>query len=179
MLLFQVEAQPWAIAAADVKDLIPLAMLQPYAQLSRGRLTQVSAEFAPEPSVAAGLLNYHGERLPVLDVSLAIARRRASSMFSTRIAIVGVESLSDAESGPDDDAPIRCGLILEGAYETAHLSEPVSLPVYEPYVQQVLKGKGATQVVRQLAIAPLVHQSLHSITTQLNIQACNYRPGTA
>lgn len=176
MLLFQVQDQPWAIAAKQVRDLVPLATIQPYIYAPKN-----AEPMSPEATVAVGLLNYHGEQLPVLDVSAAIANANASDAFSTRIAIVELERESPAQPGMHGKEPtalpIKCGLILEKAYKTVQLSESVNLPGHSPYVKQVLKG--ARQVVRQLAIAPLVHHVVSSMSAYSNNDAHNYHPEIA
>ncbi|MEL6468969.1 MAG: chemotaxis protein CheW [Cyanobacteria bacterium J06623_4] len=134
MLLFQVEDEPWAIAAAEVKDLVSLATLQ-----------ALSSAVTEQYQQLAGVLNYHGELLPVIDVSAVIGGQAAPQALSTRIAVV--------DSDGDDNA--RYGLVLDRAYETAYLSEKVCLPFPDRYVQAALKGPQG--VVRRLAIAPLLN----------------------
>lgn len=134
MLLFQVEDEPWAIAAAEVEDIVSLASLQALSSVATEQYQQL-----------AGVLNYHGESLPVIDVSAVLGGQPAPQALSTRIAVV-------KDSGGEDGA--RYGLILDRAYETAYLSETVCLPFHDRYVQAALKGPQG--VVRRLAIAPLL-----------------------
>jgi len=143
MLLFQIADEPWAIAAAEVKDLVPLVTLQPYA----GAAERVAAPIA-------GLLNYHGEHLPVVDVAQSVAHQRAPSVLSTRIAIVEMPIEAPVEA-PAEASVTRLGLILDRAYETAYLTESVNLPVNSPYVSATLEGPDG--IVQQLAIANLLN----------------------
>ena len=159
MLLFQIADEPWAIAATEVKDLIPLATLQPYSGSDSSNGTQI-----------AGLLNYHGEHLPVIYVAHRIARQRTPFALSTRIAIVEAQSTArKTASQPDGNIAVplagitadpaedggaafkKRGLILGRAYETAYLSKTVDLPVSSPYVNATLAGPEG--IVQQLATA--------------------------
>jgi chemotaxis signal transduction protein len=126
MLLFQIGDERWAIAASEVKAVVPLVDLQPHSQ-----------------PMIAGLLNYHGEILPAVDVSALIARKAAPQMLSTRAVIV--------ENGQ------RMALVVERAGETAWLSETVNLPAQNAYSCAVMKNpKG--EIVQRLEIAPLFQQ---------------------
>jgi len=156
MLLFQIADESWAIAVSEVKDLIPLVTLQPYSGATF-RAEEASAEDSIKDSIKDsshertdahifGLLNYHGEHLPVIDIAQLIARQRAPSALSTRIAIVELAATGDA-------APQKRGLILDRAYETAYLSKNVDLPANSPYVDATLEGPNG--IVQQLATAKL------------------------
>jgi chemotaxis signal transduction protein len=133
MLLFQIGDERWALAAAEVKAVIPLVDLQPHSQ-----------------SMIAGLLNYHGEILPAVDVSAVIAHRAAPQMFSTRAVIVEGQ-------GTRQGARQRMALVVERAGETAWLSETVNLPVQNAYVCAAMKNSKG-EIVQRLAIAPLFEQ---------------------
>jgi len=135
MLLFQVEDEPWAIAAPEVTDLISLASLQ-----------TLSSVVSEQSLQLAGVLDYHGESLPVVDVSAAVGGQPAPQALITRIAVVESEG----------DEGLRYGLILDRAYETAYLSEEVCLPLYDRYIHSAMKGPQG--LVRRLAIAPLLNQ---------------------
>ena len=139
MLLFWVGDERWAIAASAVESLVPLVNLQR----------------SPD-AISAGLLNYHGEMLPAVDVAAIIAERPTPQTMSTRIAIVNMGSgYAEAAVGQAAAGHRRLGLILDRAGETALLSETVSLPIHSPYIETLFKdAKGG--IVRQLAIAPIV-----------------------
>ncbi len=141
MLLFWVGDERWAIAASAVESVVPLVNLQR----------------SPD-TVSAGLLNYHGEMLPAVDVAAIIAELSAPQTMSTRIAIVDMESETSGEvtgQNRETGQHRRLGLILDRAGETALLSETVSLPVHTPYIEALFKdAKG--EIVRQLAVAPIV-----------------------
>lgn len=140
MLLFRVGGDPWAIAAADIKDLVPAVTLQSFSPVAQ----QAGNGEHPEQVRFAGLLNYHGDRIPVIDVSALLGHPSAAPIMSTRIAII--ESADKTE---------MLGLILEQAHETADLQEKITLPMLQAYVQEILKGPG-DQVIRRLALPPLL-----------------------
>lgn len=79
MLTFQIKEEPWAIAADEIEALEPLVALQ--------KLPYSAGQFA-------GLLNYHGERLPVIDVSAFVSGESVPLSLGTRIAIVSTASLN-------------------------------------------------------------------------------------
>lgn len=131
MLLFRIKDEPWALSIAEVKDLIPLVKLQ-------------SCEHLGENVV--GILNYHGEHLPVVDVSSIVAHQRAPDAFSTRIAIIELEK-------------IKLGLILDQAYETTDLTKTVDIPLQtftDTSFIQALFTNAEGSVIQQLALAPFL-----------------------
>lgn len=143
MLLFWVGDERWAIAASAVESVVPLVNLQR----------------APD-AISVGLLNYHGEMLPAVDVAAVIAEVPTPQTMSTRIAMVDMDNEAIEEATGQDwkmRQHRRLGLILDRAGETALLSERVSLPVHTPYIEALFKdAKG--EIVRQLAVAPIVSQ---------------------
>ncbi|MEL6553427.1 MAG: chemotaxis protein CheW [Cyanobacteria bacterium J06621_11] len=154
MLLFRIKDEPWALSIDDVKDLIPLVTLQPCVHLGEN---------------VVGLLNYHGEHLPVIDVSSVLARQRSPDAFSTRIAIVEIEVEieldADADLVSEETDVVRLGLILDQAYETADLTKAVDIPLQKfadgPFIQSMLESAEGS-VVQQLALSPLLSQVMHS-----------------
>lgn len=144
MLMFQVGDEPWALSTAVVKDLIPLVSLQSCPHLNTN---------------VVGLLNYHGEHLPVVDVSAVVAKLRSPIDFSTRIAIVEVEAapgkdtVSSSEFDPAEK--VKLGLMLDGACETAELTKQVTMPFTHEFIQSMLESPSGT-VVQQLALSSLL-----------------------
>lgn len=143
MLLFRVENERWAIAAADIQAIIPRVNLQ---------------EMPHSHPMIAGLLNYHGEMLPAVDVSALIANRAAPPLLSTRMVIVECGRLCGGEQNGIQHNPIqRLALVVERAGETGWLSEAVNLPKQSVYAQAALKDSQGG-IVQHLAIAPLFKQ---------------------
>ena len=140
MLLFWIGTERWAIAAADIKDVLPLVNLQPVPH---------------SHPVLAGLLNYRGEMVRTLDVSKMIAGKAAAPIMSTRVVVVQV-------------AGQALGLVVERAEETLPLvttDEPVkpggysqALLKYQPGQNQ--QAQNQSGVIHQLALMPLLAQAL-------------------
>jgi len=163
MLLFQVGDEPWALAAADVKDLVPLVTLQPFTT-GASDADKLGAESHRARWV--GLLNYHGDRIPVIDVSAALGHADTAQMMSTRIALVEQTKAHDAHDIDATSTNVniadvgfghqRLGLILDRAYATVDLSEEIALDIQQAYVESLFKGP-QSQVVRRLDVSSLLY----------------------
>jgi len=94
-LLFHIGKDRYALEARRVVEVLPLLELK---------------EVPQAPPGLAGLINYRGEPVPVVDVTLLAVGRRSSEKFSTRIIVVRCESL--------EGSPHLLGLIAEQATET-------------------------------------------------------------
>lgn len=96
-LLFQLGGERYAIAARQVRRVLPLVRLRPLPQMPPG---------------IAGLLDHGGTPVPALDLGLLVLGRPAEQRMSTRIILV--------EYG-DQGGERLLGLIAERAGETAQL----------------------------------------------------------
>jgi chemotaxis-related protein WspB len=94
-LLFQIGDEGYALAVDQIVEILPLVGLQ-------------SVRHAP-PGIA-GLFNYRGQFVPVIDLSEIELGRSAHSRLSTRIVMM--------RYAQDGDAPQLLGLIAEKATET-------------------------------------------------------------
>lgn len=143
MLLFRVKDETWALPTAEIKELISLVTLQ-------------SCSYSKNS--VSGLLNYHGEYLPVIDVSNVIAQQRATHAFSTRIAVVDIEV--DSSNSTTAASVFRLGLILEKAYKIPYLTQSADLSSQKsmtaPLVHSVFQG--AEGVVQRLSTSALLSQ---------------------
>lgn len=143
MLLFWVGDERWAIAASAVENVVPLVNFQ-----------------HSSDTISAGLLNYHGEMLPAVDIAAMVAETSTPQTMSTRIAIVNTSSETVEKAigqTRETGQHRRLGLILDRAGETALLSETVSLPIHTPYIKALFKdAKG--EIVHQLTVASVVSQ---------------------
>src|SRR5579862_5471780 len=72
-ILFQLGADRYAIEATKVVEVLPLMQMKSIPQAPRG---------------VAGVLNYRGEPLPVIDLSALALGRPAAQRLSTRILVV-------------------------------------------------------------------------------------------
>lgn len=73
LLAFRVETARYALDARQVIEVVPFARPHPS---------------APAPRGIAGIVNYHGDPLPLVDLTYLLTGRRAAARLSTRIAVV-------------------------------------------------------------------------------------------
>ena len=103
-LLFHLGADRYALPARDVVEVLPLVALKAVPAAPRG---------------VAGLLNYHGEPVPVLDLSLLAVGRPAAARVSTRLLLTRL-----AGAAPEQ----RVALLVERATEAAAIDPGAFLP---------------------------------------------------
>jgi len=94
-LLFQIGRDRYALEAAQVALVLPLARLK---------------EVPGTPAWVLGLFNYDGQHVPVLDVSLLATGQAAASRLSTRLVLVHYTPLGQT--------PQLLGLVVEKATDT-------------------------------------------------------------
>lgn len=94
LLFFQADEQSYALEISSVEEVVPFVGLRP---------------LADAPCGVAGLLNYRGSVMPVLDLSALLGGEPARNRLSTRMAILRLET---------DGACYRLALLVEGATET-------------------------------------------------------------
>ena len=150
--------------------MISLVSLQPF--------FQSVACCSSSRSQLEGLLNYHGEHLPVVDVSSWLGYGRAPKVLSTRIAIVEAEFESYDEHNIASQQTVdhskgqtkttkKLGLILDRAYETTYLPDAVDVSTPSAFVQGAFEGSDGL-LVKRLAIAPLVNQ-IHQVQQRYSV----------
>lgn len=91
LLSFQLAGQRYALDTQDIVEVLPLVRWRPLPEAPPG---------------VAGVFNYHGGLVPLLDLSLLIAGQPASHALDTRIAVVTYKSAA---------GPRELGLLLERA----------------------------------------------------------------
>ena len=94
LLLFKIGVDRYAIAATEVEEVLPLVHLHHVPQA---------------PAGVAGIFDYHGKMLPVVDLSELMHGRKSTSRISTRIILVRC---------PADPRIRTYGLIAEQTTET-------------------------------------------------------------
>jgi chemotaxis-related protein WspB len=72
-VLLEIDSDRYAIAAAKVAEVLPLVHITRIAQAPHG---------------VAGVFNYRGAPVPVVDLSLLVANRPAAPRYSTRLVLV-------------------------------------------------------------------------------------------
>jgi chemotaxis-related protein WspB len=97
-VLCRIGRDAYAISCGAVERVLPFAKLKALPGSERG---------------LAGLLNYHGLAVPVVDLCLLLAGAPAREMLDTRILLCPVEG---SASG-------RLGLLVEGVTETRRLED--------------------------------------------------------
>ncbi len=100
MSIFHAGGARYGLEASAIVEIIPAAALRPIPRM---------------PSDVAGLLNYHGTIVPVLDLTELVAGVRTRSRMSSRIVIVNFQG-ADGTNHP-------LGLLAEGVTETIQCSE--------------------------------------------------------
>lgn len=159
MLLFRVGNEPWAIAVSQVQAVVPLVTLQklPYGLFNQPKSSQLECnQTKPSQPNSIELMTYRGQNVPVIDVSALMSNRPSPQTLNTRIAIV--EATAPTDKAHRQPANLSVGLILEQVSETAALEPVVNIPTASPYVQANWQMASNNQVIRQLAIDPIVAQ---------------------
>ena len=95
-LLFQIGEARYALDTATVLEIVPPVALKTLPGAPRG---------------VAGLLDYHGTPIPVLDLGELTASQPAQIRFSTRLILVRLPAQPDH----DDASPRTVGLLAERA----------------------------------------------------------------
>src|SRR6267378_5400402 len=99
-LVFELARDRYVLEIDQVAEVLPLLDIRPMPQA---------------PTAVAGILNYHGTPVPVIDVSQLTLGRPAERRLSTRIVLVHF---------PDADGkPRLLGLIAERATQTMRREE--------------------------------------------------------
>ena len=73
MLLFKIDNERYGLSVADVVELVPYVSLQ---------------NLPKAPNYIAGLMNYRGNIVPVVDLSILICERPVKNMMSSRIMLI-------------------------------------------------------------------------------------------
>jgi chemotaxis-related protein WspB len=130
-LLFSVGADRYALPARDIVEVLPLVALK---------------RVPPAPPYLAGLLNYHGAAVPVIDLNLLMNGRACERSLSSRILLTRYR-VSETRIE-------RLGLMVERAVETANIdpdaliSPGIGVPG-APYLGKLaLRGGELAQLVQ-------------------------------
>lgn len=73
MLLFNIDSERYGLSVADVVELVPYVTLQALPKV---------------PEYIAGLMNYRGNIVPVVDLSTLICERPVEHLMSSRIVLI-------------------------------------------------------------------------------------------
>lgn len=143
-LIFQVDGDRYAIAIAEVLEVLPLLSLKKIPHAADG---------------IAGVFNWHGRPAPVVDLSATMAGKPVRERMSTRIVLV------QHQDGEGEPRPL--GLLAEMATETLRFDvrqfqEPGVTPAGTAYLGPTIDdGRGIIQWVRPGdLLAPAVREQL-------------------
>jgi chemotaxis-related protein WspB len=137
LILFHAGSQRYGIPSDQVAQVLPLADLRPLPHAEPGM---------------TGLLSFHGDPVPVLDLSRLLAGSAAPALLSTRILLVRF---------PCQDGTVRLlGLLAEqvtgtATIDPAKLSEPGYTPGTAAFLGPVWQdAHGMLQVVKVEKLIP-------------------------
>jgi chemotaxis-related protein WspB len=123
-LLFQLGDERYAIKAAEVREVLPTLAVR-------------SIPHAPDG--IAGIVDYRGTSLPVVDLAQLVLSRAASPRLSTRLIVAGVGSGEQSR---------LLGLVAERVTEVVHTSpadfQPSGVSTAQaPYLEDVIRVGGS------------------------------------
>ncbi len=102
---FFIDEDRYAISVKDIVEIVPVVILKTIPML---------------PSYAAGLMNYHGNQVPVIDLCHLLLNRPCQKKLSTRIILV-------ARTG-QLEASMMLGFMVEKATEIITIDEGLCRP---------------------------------------------------
>ena len=142
-LQFKINDNRYILEARDVIEVLP------YANLKR---------IPKAPAYVAGLLNYAGDAVPVIDVCFLMSDQPCQSKLSSRIALVNYK---DA-----DERTVRIGLLIEHLteavrFEDKDFSEPGVRLDESPYLGKVVVDE--KRIVQLVNVAELIPDEVHDI----------------
>ncbi|ALP52609.1 hypothetical protein Tel_05295 [Candidatus Tenderia electrophaga] len=100
MLLFKINGERYGLDVADVVELVPYVVLQ---------------SLPKSPAYIAGLMNFRGRIVPVVDLSILLCDKPVKHLMSSRIILIQ----------PVKSEPRLVGLLAENVTETVKVSEDI------------------------------------------------------
>lgn len=142
MLSFELGNSRYAIPARDVVEVTPRVRLEPLART---------------PDYVAGLLNYRGEHVPVIDLCQLINRERCRNSLTTRIILVPFSGANGATG--------TLGLLAEAVTETLRIEASAFADTGVKVDAAPFLGRAAHShqgLVRSISVAELLPDNLQS-----------------
>jgi chemotaxis-related protein WspB len=137
-LTFYIGADRFIVEANRVIEVIPLVQWK---------------QVMGAPSGVVGLLNYHRDAIPVIDLSLLVMGRQSPALMNTRLVVIEADvERTDADGNPTMDH-IRLALVTERVDGTVRLQEsdfvaPDQSVSTAPYLGPIHNdGKGIIQLL--------------------------------
>lgn len=141
---FKISGSSYILEAKDIIEIVPYANLQ--------RIPQA-------PAYLAGLLNYRGNTVPVVDICFLMSGKPCELKLSSRIAMVNYKA--------DDEGQSVCiGLLIERLTETAIYSESdfsdsgVELED-SPYLGKVIID--GNRIIQRVSVREIIPAAAHDI----------------
>jgi chemotaxis-related protein WspB len=137
MLVIQVGSELYAIDSRAITEILPA--------ITWRRLPKA-------PAGIAGVINYHGTPVPVLDLAQFIAQRASEQLMRTRIVVIDYQS--------DSRGSHPLGIIVERAIETLRFDEAdfvcsgVTMPGNAHFGPVVITDKGIIQKLELPEVFP-------------------------
>lgn len=147
MVLFRLDEDRYAVDARCIVEIVPLVEFK-------------SVPHAPD--FVAGLFNYHGAVVPVLDLCRLMRQRTARQLLSSRIMLIDYERLCGLPAG---EGPRILGLLAEHVTEAREFDQgtvpsPVKTPD-APYLDGIFVHDGAmSQCLKPAELLPAKLQEL-------------------
>jgi len=147
-LQFKIGGEKYLIEANDVMEIVPFAHLK---------------KVPMAPAYVAGLLNYRGASIPVIDVCYLMSEKGCGVKLGSRIALVNYKK--------DDGGKVRIGLLIEHMTETVSLHESdfktsgVNLKDHAYLGDVVMDDTG---IVQRLNVEKILPDEAHSILFEDN-----------
>ncbi|MFB2770334.1 chemotaxis protein CheW [Pelatocladus sp. BLCC-F211] len=137
-LLLHIDNERYALESQQVVEVLPLVVLKtlPYT-----------------PEYFAGVFNYRGRIVPIIDLCQLIRGKRCSEHLSTRIILINYKVKQQADSSPSQ-TPYLLGLMAERVVETLHKSET---ELVDPNIQIDAAPYLGKMIVDEQGIIQCVH----------------------
>jgi chemotaxis-related protein WspB len=138
MLLFCIDNERYALASEQIVEVVPLVNLK---------------TLPHKPDYFAGVFNYRGQIVPVIDLCQLLHGKHSRDYLSTRIVLVNYQG-NRSDSAWKPETPYILGLMAERVVETLHKSDldlvDVNLQIgTAPYLgKMIVDDQGMIQCLR-------------------------------
>lgn len=145
-LQFKINDNRYILEARDIIEIVPYANLQ---------------QIPKAPAYVAGLLNYRGDSVPVIDICFLMSDKPCEAKLSSRIALVNYHG--------DDGRSACIGLLIEHLTETVRYNEDdfsdsgVTLEE-SPYLGKVVIDDN--RIVQMVNISEIIPEAAHDTLFQ-------------
>lgn len=140
---FKINEDRYVVEAKDIVEIVPFANLK---------------HIPKAPPYVAGLLNYRGETVPVIDICYLMTEKLCELKLSSRIALVNYKD--------DEGKPVCVGLLMEHLTETVRFdekdfSEPGVAMKNNAYLGKVIVKDGC--IIQRVDIRELIPEEARAV----------------